>query len=396
MNAQLHVARRAQAVEASLLIEMDKAAEAAKAGGQELVFLLRGEPDFETPPHIVEAAFRAIRDGHTHYTATEGIRPLREAVAAKLEAEQGARYNPLSEVTITTGATMGLHLAIQALIDEGDELIVPGPYYGPYRRVVQYAGGKLVSVPMALQNGRWSLDPAAVEASITDRTRVLLLNSPTNPTGSVFTRAELEVLADIALRHNLAIISDECYDTIVFDGRKHVSIASISEEVRARTFVVNSFSKSYAMTGWRLGYVAAPATLSRPMRQMFNGTGRCATSFAQHAGLAGLTGPQSVVEQMRASYEARRKIACDIVAESGLPFAVPEGAFYVFLDARSLGMPSIDLAKHLLREGGVVTTPGRFFGEDGEGYIRISFATSEGDLRRGLAGINQAVAALRS
>ncbi len=260
----------------SLFVQLAREAQALERQGRALTYLLLGEPDFPTPPHIVIAAKEAMDRGLTHYAPAEGLAELRRAIAGRVAREQGLDVDPDREVIVTTGATMGLYLALLATVNPGDEAILPEPFFGPYRAMVQYCGGSVRFVPLDDRSGHFVLDPDALRAALTPRTKAIILNSPSNPTGSIFTRDELLAIGQVAAEHDLFIISDECYDAILYDGRRHVSLAALAPNLRERTIVVNSFSKTYAMTGWRIGYNVAAAPISEAMLSVYLRSGRCA------------------------------------------------------------------------------------------------------------------------
>jgi aspartate/methionine/tyrosine aminotransferase len=380
----------------SLLIQLQREAEAAEQSGKKITWLLRGEPDFDTPRHIVEAGKKAIDQGFSHYTGAEGVLPLREGIAERVRTTSGMAVDPTTDVIVTTGATMGLYVALMALLDDGDEVIVPEPYYGPYARMVELAGGRLVRAPLANVDGRLSLDVEAIAEQVSPCTKAVLINSPMNPTGTVFTRDELTRLGELAVERDLVIISDECYDAIVFDEHRFATVAALAPEFQARTIIVNSFSKTYAMTGWRLGYNVAPKALTQGMYRVFSQSGRCAAAFTQQAGLAAVRGPQEVVATMVAEYARRREIVVAGLREIGLPHQAPEGTFYVFPDFVQFGLSSVEVARLVLDIGQVAVTPGLFFGPKADTYIRLSFAASDGDIQRGLDGLRATVAELRT
>jgi aspartate aminotransferase len=367
--------RRTEPIGSSDVLRMQGLAGEIEARGERVYHLVQGEPDFATPEHIVEAATAALRDGFTHYPPGQGYLDLREAVAAKLARDNGISVDPKREVLITNGAGMGLYVAIMAVIDPGDEVILSDPTYGPYRGDILLAGGVPVLVPQQIDaHGRPRWDRDAVAAAITPRTKAIIINTPTNPTGVVMTEAELAGLAALAVERDLCIIADEVYEKLVFDGARHVSIAALDAEIARRTITVNSFSKTYAMTGWRLGYNVGPA------------------AFVQRAGIAALNGPQANVAEMVAAYDSRRRIVEDQLREMPrIAWISPEGAFYVFLDARAFGEDSTALAERLLEEAHVVLTPGTYYGPAGAGWLRLSFSASPETLIGGLERLHGAL-----
>lgn len=368
---------------------------AAQASGVSVVSLMRGEPDFRTPPHIADAAAAALAAGRTSYPDNRGEARLREAVALKLARDNGLDYDPNSEILVTTGATFGIHAALTTLLSDGDEVLLPDPIYDAYQSPIVLAGGRSRAVPSTITNGRFEISVAALEAAVTPRSRVLLLNTPWNPVGTVFRRAELEAIGEFVLRHKLMLISDEIYEAIVYDGHQHTSPASLSPELRARTLLVNSLSKAYAMTGWRVGYTAAPADLVRAMFLVLQQSSRGPATFVQDASAAALAGPQDAVAAMRDEYARRRDTV--MAALSGIDritVLTPEGGFFAMVDARETGVPSNDIRRTLLLEHGVVVAHGSAYGPGGEGTLRVSFATGGDTLARGLERLRQGLSAL--
>ncbi len=356
-----------------------------QASGVHVVSLMRGEPDFPTPVHITDAAVAAARAGRTGYPDNRGELRLREAVAAKLTRENAVTYDPGREILVTTGATLGIAAALLALVDEGDEVLLPDPVYDAYLSPIVLAGGRPHPVGAPIHAGRFELDLDAMAAAITPRTRVLLLNTPWNPVGTVFTRPEIEALGAFVLRHQLTLISDEIYEAIIFEGRTHVSPASLSAELRARTVLVNSLSKTYAMTGWRVGYCAAPAAVIDAMLLLLQQMSRGPATFIQDAAAVALSGPQEAVADMRRGYAERR--AQVLAALAGIPRArplAPEGGFFAMVDVRDSGVPSNDVRRRLLEDHGVAVAHGRAYGPGGEGTLRVSFASGGANLATGL------------
>jgi aspartate/methionine/tyrosine aminotransferase len=366
-----------------------------QATGRSVVSLMRGEPDFRTPPHIVDAATEALRAGRTGYPDNRGELRFREAVAAKLARTHQGRYDPATEVLATTGATLGLYCALAATLAEGDEVLLPDPIYDAYRSPIALAGGVPRYVRAPIVRGRFALPLDALEHAVTPATRVLLLNSPWNPVGTVFSRAEVEALADFVVRHRLTLISDEIYETIVFDGHEHVAPCGLSNEVRERTIVVNSLSKTYAMPGWRVGYCAAPAPVIQAMFLVLQQSSRGPATFVQDAAAVALTGPQDAVSAMQREYAARRAQVARTLA--GLPRVRaldPEGGFFTMVDVRETGLPSNDVRLRLLEQHGLVVAHGAAYGAGGEGTLRVSFASGGENLTRGLERLREGLSQL--
>lgn len=368
---------------------------ALQAEGRKLVSLMRGEPDFPTAPHVVEAAMSALRSGRTSYPDNRGEPRLREAVATKMSRDNAVAYNPATEILVTDGATLGLYAALMALLGPGDEILVPDPIYDAYQSPIRLAGAEPRAVRSTLKNGRFQITEEALDAAWTPATRALLLNTPWNPVGTVFTRSELVRIADFVLRRNLTWISDEIYEAITYDDHAHVSPVSLSPEIRDQCVVINSLSKTYAMTGWRLGYCAAPEAVIKAMLLILQQSSRGPATFIQDAGVAALTGPQDHVSHMRSIYADRRQATA--VALDGIPnvhVLSPEGGFFTMLDVRGSGRASDDARRHLLHGHGVVVAHGRAYGEGGEGTLRVSFATGGDTLAQGLALLRAGLQAL--
>ena len=364
------------------------------AQGRTIASLMRGEPDFATPPHIVEAAVRALHAGRTRYPDNRGEINLREAVAAKLQRENGLTFDPASEILITDGATLGIHAALMSLINEGDEVLLPDPVYDAYQSPIRMAGGVVVPVRSHIANSRFQLDIDALEAACTPRTRVLILNTPWNPVGTVFTAAEIHAITDFVERRNLILISDEIYEHITYqdNNREH---RHTSPALRDRTILVNSFSKTYAMTGWRVGYCAAPKAIIQNMFLVLAQSSRGPATFIQDAAAAALNGPQTCVLEMREAYAARRQLVLDRL--SGIPnihALPPEGGFFAMVDIRETGLSSNEVRRRLLKDFGVVVIHGAAYGEGGEGTLRVSFASGGAALETGLSRLRQGLESL--
>lgn len=358
----------------SATVQVMNKARALKQQGIDIMDLGGGDPDFDTPEHIQRAALDSMQSGFTHYVASSGIPQLRKAIARKLAAENGVGVDPDKGVIVTSGGKLALYAALTALINDGDEIILPEPAWVTYRPIVQLAGGVTVPLNLTAENG-FSLTAAMLQALITPRTKAIVLNSPSNPTGKVLTRGELEVIAAAAREHDLYVVSDEIYEKIIFDGREHVSIASLPG-MAERTLILNGHSKAYAMTGWRLGYLAGPPTLIKEIGKIQEQTATCAPSFVQIGGVAALEGPQEPVMRMTAEYQRRRDFFVDMLNDiPGVSCFKPEGAFYAF-PRFDLGLNSIQVADMLLEKARVAGTPGSAFGEAGDGHVRFSFASA--------------------
>jgi aspartate aminotransferase len=366
-----------------------------QAQGRTIVSLMRGEPDFETPRHIGEAAVAAITAGRTRYPDNRGEPALREAVAAKLARDNGVTYDPASEILITTGATLGIYCAMTALLEPGDEVVLPEPIYDAYQSPIRLAGGQVRFVPASLDNGRFAVSAGALEAAITPRTRVLLLNTPWNPVGTVFRRDELAAIADVVVRHKLTLVSDEIYEAITYDGARHISPASLGPDVRAHTVLINSLSKTYAMTGWRTGYCAGPVATIQSMFLALQQSSRGPATFVQDAAAAALSGPQACVDEMRAEYARRRQQVIDALRDvPRVTVLPPEGGFFAMVDVRGLGVPSAEVRRRLLHDAGVAVVHGAAYGPTGEGTLRVSFGSGGATLAKGLTLLRDGLRAI--
>ena len=353
--------------------------------GRSVVSLMRGQPDTPTPSHIVEAAKRALRDGRTGYPDNQGEPTLRRAVAEKLQREQNLTYDPDREILITDGATLGICTALGALVQAKMSVMLPDPIYDAYAAPITLWGGSPLPIPAMLRDGRFSIGRSNFELSWNLNTKALLLNTPWNPVGTVLTREELAGIMEFARDRSLALISDEIYECLVYDGRRHISPASLSADARGRTVLINSLSKTYAMTGWRVGYCAGPEEIIRAMLLVLQQSSRGPATFVQDAAACALTANEDCVRQMKTEYQARR----DRVVERlrGIPGVEPmscEGGLFVMVDVRNLGRPSNEVRQFLLREAGVVVLHGAAYGPGGEGTLRVSFAAGGETLERGL------------
>jgi len=351
-----------------------------------------GQPDFDTPVHIREAAKQALDQGFTRYPPAKGFRDLRNAIAEKLRAKNGIEADPASEIFVAVGAMQVIFNTMLHMVSPGEEVIVIDPGYDYYSQIRLF-GGVPIRVPVRKENG-FKLDPADVRRAVTDKTKVMILNTPGNPTGAMFDEADLKELAKIAQEREIFILSDEPYEDIIFDGRKHVSIGAL-DGMKDLTISAFTLSKTYAMTGWRVGYAAAPKPIVDEMEKLMEHMVSGVSSPAQRAALAAITGPQDCVADMLAAYEKRRKIVYEgLNAIEGITCLEPESTFYAFPDIKQLGMNSWDLAKYLVKEHKVAMVPGSIFGDNGEGYLRLSFAASAEHLEEGLRRIEAGAKAI--
>ncbi|MBI4277437.1 MAG: pyridoxal phosphate-dependent aminotransferase [Armatimonadetes bacterium] len=334
-----------------------------------------GEPDFDPPPHVRATAKQAIDDGGLGYTSYSGIPELRRLIAEKLARDNRIPVDPETQVIVTVGATAAMYLATQALINPGDEVLTPEMAWPQGHTIVALSGAAVVPYPLRKERA-FAPDPVDLAARVTPKTKAIMLNSPGNPTGAVTGEADLAAIAAIARRHDLLVITDEVYEKMVYDGHRHISIASL-EGMAERTITINAVSKTYAMTGWRLGYVAGPAPLIQQMGRLALYVYSCPSTLSQRAAVAALGGPQEEVGRMVAEYRKRRDLFGEALA--GLPGVRcprPAGAFYLFPDISGLGMSSMDFARFLIQDAGVTCVPGTAFGPGGEGHVRFSYASS--------------------
>ena len=356
------------------------------AGMKNVIHLEQGEPDFTTPAHILNAAIEAIRGGCTHYTAMDGTMELREAIAKKLEKDNGIDFDPQTEVTVTSGSQEAMLIAALGFLNRGDEALILDPYYPACHEDTLLAEAKSVSVQLDEKKG-YSVETEALESKITERTRMIWLCNPSNPTGHVFSKEDLEVIAEVAKRHDLIVFADEIYEKIVYDGVKHASIGSLAG-MEDRTITVNGFSKAYAMTGWRIGYVAAGKKLSVALRNLHYYAVLCPNAISQKAAVAALAGPQNCVHEMVNEYSKRRELMLSGINKiKSLPYTRPKGAFYVFPDFSNYEKSDEAFASHLLKRSGVVTAPGSGFGKAGKGHLRMSYSISYEQVKEGLERI---------
>ena len=374
------IAERLSEIEESATLRISDLAAKLKREGKDVVSLSVGEPDFPTPQHIIEAAFTAMKNGFTHYTPSKGIPELREAIAEKFEKENRLSYSP-DQIIVTPGAKHAIFEAIFSLIDAGDEVILLEPAWVTYEACVKLAGGKVVWYNL----GR-DLNVDNLQDVITSKTKMIIVNSPNNPLGAVFNKGFMKTIRDIAVDNNLYVISDEIYEKIIYSG-DHISIASM-DGMWDRTVTINGFSKAYAMTGWRLGYAASSTEIISAMLKVQQHTVSCATSFAQHAGIAALKGDQKCVEDMVKEFKERRDLLIDGLNEIGIECAPADGAFYVFADVGEFG-GGMEVSEKLLREAYVAVTPGEAFGKNWTDWIRISYATSKENLRKALGRMKE-------
>lgn len=370
-------------------------ATALAAEGRDIINLGIGQPDFATPPHIVEAAIKALKDGHHGYTPATGILPLREAVATDIHQRYGADISP-DRIMIMPGGKVTMYAAILMFGQPGAEILYPDPGFPIYRSMIEFTGAKPVPVPIREENN-FAFSAEETLSLITADTRLIIINSPANPTGGVTPGAEIDALvAGLADRPDIAIMSDEIYDRMIYDGEQHVSLLAYPE-IADRLIVLNGWSKTYAMTGWRMGWSVWPETLYDKVRKLAVNAWSCVNAPSQYSGIAALTGPQDAVAEMMAAFDQRRRIVVDRLNRlPGISCAVPKGAFYAFPNIKQTGWPAKKLAGALLEEAGVATIGGPDFGILGEGYIRLSYANSAENIERAIGRMADFMAATAS
>jgi aspartate aminotransferase len=377
----MELSTRAAQLTPSLTLSIDSKAKAMKSEGIDVCGFGAGEPDFDTPDHIKAAAIAALEAGFTKYTPSGGLPELRQAIAEKLEADNQLKYRP-SQIVVSSGAKHSCYNAILATCQAGDEVLIPAPYWVSYPDMVRLAGAEPVIVPTTERNS-WKMRAADFENAMTPRTKMLILNTPGNPTGAVYTREELEAIVEVAAEEDIYILSDEIYEKLVYDEAEHVSIASLSQEAYDLTITVNGFSKAYAMTGWRLGYMAASEAVAKAVDNIQSHSTSHPCSFAQKGAVAALKGDQQPLIDMRDEFSMRRNYMYDRVTKiPNITTVKPEGAFYVLVNISQLGLSSQNFADRLLSKANVAVIPGIAFGDDRT--IRLSYATSIDIIKKGL------------
>ena len=386
---------------ASVTLALTAKVKQMQDNGVDVLAFNLGEPDFATPAHIIAAAKRAMDEGHTHYTAVPGILPLRQAIACKLQADNRLHYSPL-EICCSTGAKQALFNALVAVLDPGDQVLIPTPCWVSYQDMVTIAGGVPVTFSTLEADG-FQIDPARMEAAITGRTKMIILNSPNNPTGCIYTRDVLQGVLQVAQKHGLLVLSDEIYEKLIYTDEPYVSIASLSDWARAHTITVNGFSKAYAMTGWRIGYSAAPLEIAKGISAIQSHTTSNASTLAQYAALAALTGTQEAVGEMRDAFRQRQAYLVERLSRMpGLTCAPASGAFYLMPNITAcfgkktphgtMLRNAIDLCDYLLTDARIALVPGEAFLCPGN--IRISYTNAMDELKEGMDRLQDALAAL--
>jgi aspartate aminotransferase len=377
----MELAERATILTPSLTLSIDSKAKAMKAEGIDVCSFGAGEPDFDTPDHIKAAAMASLDGGFTKYTPSSGIPELRQAISDKFKADNHVEYKP-SQIVVSNGAKHSCYNAILAICQPGDEVIIPAPYWLSYPEMVRLAGAEPVFVQTKEENN-WKMTPEEFESAMTPRTKMVIINSPGNPTGSVYQRQELEALVEIASTEDICILSDEIYEKLTYDGAEHVSVASLSKTAYDLTITINGFSKAYAMTGWRLGYLGAPEAIAKAIDAIQSHSTSNPCSFAQKGGLAALKGDQSAVGDMRAEFDMRRQYMVQrLQSIPRVTVVEPKGAFYALANISKLGLNSTNFAEKLLSKHHVAVVPGIAFGDDRT--IRLSYATGLDIIKKGL------------
>lgn len=387
----MKIADRVNIVTPSLTLAISAKAKAMKAEGIDICSFSAGEPDFDTPVHIREAAKLALDQGKTRYGPTAGEPKLREAIAQKFQRDNGLNYQS-TNVIVTNGGKHSIFNLVLALVNPGDEVIIPAPYWVSYPEMVKIAGGKPVIVPTTAETG-YKITPAQLSSAITEKTKLFVLNSPSNPTGMVYSLSELEELAAIIVEKDILVVSDEIYEKIVYDDTKHFSIASLNPEMYRRTLISNGFAKAYAMTGWRVGYLVGAEEIIKACNLIQDHATSNVCTFAQYGAIAALNGDQGCVEVMRQSFAERRGIIYELInAIPGISCCQPQGAFYMFVNISQTGLNSLDFCNGLLQKQQVAVIPGIAFGDDH--HIRISYATDLPTIEKGMARLASFVQSL--
>jgi aspartate aminotransferase len=377
----MEISSRAAQLTPSLTLSIDSKAKAMKLEGIDICGFGAGEPDFDTPEHIKAAAIAALEGGFTKYTPSSGLPELRQAISEKFAADNGLEYRP-SQIIVSNGAKHSCYNAILAICEPGDEVIIPSPYWVSYPDMVKLAGAEPVIVQTSERNG-WKMTAEEFENAMTPRTKMVIMNSPGNPTGAVYSREEMEKIVEVAAEEDIYILSDEIYEKLVYDDVKHVSIASLSKTAYDLTITVNGFSKSYAMTGWRLGYMGAPETIAKAVDSIQSHSTSNPCSFAQKGAVAALKGDQQPLSDMHDEFDMRRNYMYDRISKIANITAVkPQGAFYVLVNISQLGLSSQNFSDRLLSKANVAVIPGIAFGDDRT--IRLSYATSIDVIKKGL------------
>ena len=384
----IKLAARVQQVTPSITLAISAKAKEMKTEGLDICSFSAGEPDFDTPAHIREAAKQALDSGKTRYGPAAGEPQLRRAIATKLRTDNNLPYNP-ENIIVTNGGKHSLYTLIMATVEPGDEVLIPAPYWVSYPEMVKLAGGTPIIIPATIKND-YKITPEQLQQAITPKTKFLIFNSPSNPTGMVYSPDEVRALAEVVLANDIWVVADEIYEKILYDGAQHLSIGAVSDAMFERTIVSNGFAKAYAMTGWRLGYLAGPVELIDAANTLQSQSTSNVCTFAQYGAIAALESPQDCIETMRQAFAKRRTAMIDAVNSiPGLSCVVPNGAFYLFIDISKTGLRSLDFCTRLLNEKYVAAIPGVAFGADDA--IRISYATDLPTIELGMERLNDFV-----
>lgn len=376
-----NISSRIAEISPSLTLSITAAAKQMQQEGQDIYNFGAGEPDADTPQHIKDACAQALAEGKTKYTASAGLLPLREAIAAKFKRDNGLNYSP-KDIVVSCGAKQSCYNALLAVCEPGDEVIIPAPYWTSYPEMVRMTGATPVIIDTREENG-YKMTAEEFEEAMTPLTKMIILNSPNNPTGAVYSREELEKIGEVAASEDIIILSDEIYEKIIYNETEHVSIASISEELNKLTITVNGFSKAFSMTGWRLGYLGAPSRIAEAIDTLQSHSSSAPTTFAQYGGIAALEGDQQIVSDMRDEFDMRRQYMLSrLRAINNVRVQEPLGAFYFLVNVSPIGIKSVNFAEKLLSRQGVAVIPGIAFGADDT--IRFSYATSLDVIKNGL------------
>lgn len=363
-------------------------AKALEAKGKHIIHLEIGEPDFDTPKHIIDAAVKALQNGRTHYTPAAGIPELRQAIVKDVQRRRGVETTP-DRVVVTPGAKPIMYYVITAMIEAGDEVIYPNPGFPIYESVIEFVGGKAVALPLREEKG-FSFDIADLERLVSDRTRLIIINTPANPTGGILSRKDIQAIAGIARQRNIMVLSDEVYKNILYEG-EHVSIMA-EPGMQDLTILLDGFSKTYAMTGWRLGFGVMPVELAQKVERLMINSNSCTATFVQDAGVQALLGPQDECDAMVERFRKRRDVIVSGLNDlPGVSCITPKGAFYVFPNVKDVPMSSRELSTYILNEANVAVLSGTAFGRYGDGYLRLSYANSIGNIEEGLNRIYKAL-----
>lgn len=388
------IAERMDRLTPSGIRKVNEKALAMEREGKKIIHFEIGRPDFDTPEYIKKACIDSIQAGDVFYTSNFGTTELREAIAWKLRTQNGIDYQA-SEILVTVGLSEAVYAVLCSILNEGDEILVPDPVWINYVNVPKLLGAVPVTYHL-LEENDYQIDLEEIRSKITDKTKAMVIITPNNPTGGVLAKETLEELAKIAKEHDITVIADEVYERLIYDGEQHVSIASLPG-MKERTVTLNGFSKAYSMTGWRLGYAAAPEELIKTLNKLHQHATTCATSFVQKAAVTAIYEEKDEVNDMVKEYQRRRDYAADAINQiDGLSCKCPKGAFYIFINVKELGKSSAEIASYLLEEAGLAFVPGDVFGPEGEGYLRMSFANSYDNIVEGCEKLKAAIEALRN